>query len=39
MSFDNSIAPGGTVTFGFQGTWTNNDSVPTAFSINGSACS
>jgi endo-1,4-beta-xylanase len=39
MSFDNSIAPGGNVTFGFQGTWTTNDNVPTAFSINGSACS
>jgi cellulase/cellobiase CelA1 len=38
LSFDSSIAPGGTVTFGYQGTWVTNDNVPTAFSINGSAC-
>ena len=38
LSFDSSIAPGATVTFGYQGTWVTNDNVPTAFSINGSAC-
>jgi alpha-galactosidase len=39
VGYDGSIAPGGNIQFGFQGTWTNNDSVPTAFALNGSACS
>ena len=38
-SYNGSIAPGGSVTVGFQGTWTNSDAVPTAFSLNGAACS
>ena len=33
------IAPGGNVSFGFQGTWTSNDAVPLAFTLNGSPCS
>ena len=38
-SYNNTIAPGGNTSFGFQGTWTSNDSAPTAFSVNGTACS
>ena len=37
-SFNATIAPGGNASFGFQGTWTNNDSPPTAFRVNGTAC-
>jgi hypothetical protein len=29
---------GGTVQFGFQGTWTSSDANPTSFTLNGSAC-
>ncbi len=39
MSYNASIAPGGNVSFGFQGTWTSNDTNPTVFSLNGSRCS
>jgi poly(3-hydroxybutyrate) depolymerase len=38
-NYNGTIAPSGTVTVGFQGTWTNSDAVPTAFSLNGAACS
>lgn len=39
-SYNSTItANGGTQEFGFQGTWTNNDTAPTAFSLNGVACS
>jgi endo-1,4-beta-xylanase len=38
-SYDATINPGGNVSFGFQGTWTSNDSSPSAFSVNGTACS
>jgi endo-1,4-beta-xylanase len=38
-SFNGTIAPGGTATFGYQGTWTANDTSPSAFAINGTACS
>ena len=38
LSFDAMIAPGGTVTYGYQGTWTNNDTAPSAFTLNGTAC-
>ncbi len=34
-----AIAPGGNVRFGFQGTRTANDTNPTAFALNGTACS
>ena len=37
-SYNGTIAPGGTVTDGFQGTWTSNDTNPTSFAINGSTC-
>jgi cellulase/cellobiase CelA1 len=38
MNYNPTIAPGGTVQFGFQGTWTSNDTSPTNFALNGSAC-
>jgi hypothetical protein len=37
--FNASIgANGGTQSFGFQGTWSANNASPTAFSLNGTAC-
>jgi poly(hydroxyalkanoate) depolymerase family esterase len=38
-SYDGTISPGGSVSIGFQGTWTSNDTAPTSFSLNGTACS
>ncbi|HYS40662.1 MAG TPA: cellulose binding domain-containing protein, partial [Pseudonocardiaceae bacterium] len=38
MSFDATIAPGGNVSYGYQGTWTANDTAPSSFSLNGTAC-
>ncbi len=37
-SYNGTIAPGASITDGFQGTWTSNDTNPTSFSINGTAC-
>src|SRR5581483_842658 len=37
-SYNGAIAPGGSVNIGFQGTWKNNDTNPTSFSLNGSTC-
>ncbi len=37
-SFDATIAPGTNVTFGYQGTWTSNDTSPSSFTVNGKAC-
>ncbi len=37
-SYNGAIAPGASITDGFQGSWTSNDNSPTAFSINGTAC-
>ncbi|WP_308190712.1 cellulose binding domain-containing protein, partial [Streptomyces sp. HPF1205] len=39
VSYDASIAPGATVDFGFQGTWASNDTSPSSFTLNGTACS
>ena len=39
VGYNGTIAPGGNTSFGFQGTWTSNDSNPTAFRLNGTACS
>jgi cellulase/cellobiase CelA1 len=36
--YNGTIAPGGTASFGFQGTWTANDGNPGAFRLNGTAC-
>jgi poly(hydroxyalkanoate) depolymerase family esterase len=38
-SYNGTIAPGGNVTVGFQGTWTNSDASPASFTLNGSVCS
>jgi acetylxylan esterase len=38
-SYDGAISPGGSVSIGFQGTWTSNDTAPAAFTLNGAACS
>ena len=37
-SYNGTIAAGANITDGFQGTWTSNDTIPTSFSINGTAC-
>jgi endo-1,4-beta-xylanase len=37
-SYNGAIAPGGSTTVGFQGTWTNSDAAPTAFTLNGATC-
>jgi len=38
-SYNGAIAVNGSVTVGFQGTWTNSDAAPTAFTLNGATCS
>jgi O-glycosyl hydrolase len=38
VSYNGTIAPGGNTSLGFQGTWTNSDAVPAAFTVNGTAC-
>ena len=37
-SYNATIAAGGNVSVGFQGTWTSNDTNPASFSVNGTAC-
>ncbi|MGD0603190.1 MAG: cellulose binding domain-containing protein, partial [Streptosporangiaceae bacterium] len=37
-SYNATIAAGGSTSLGFQGTWTTSDATPTAFSVNGTAC-
>jgi len=37
--YNGSIAPGATASFGFQGTFTTNDTSPTSFTVNGAMCS
>ncbi|MFC7279206.1 cellulose binding domain-containing protein, partial [Paractinoplanes rhizophilus] len=36
--YNGAIATGGTVNFGFNGSWTSSNPAPTAFSLNGVAC-
>ena len=38
-SYNASIPAGGSTQLGFQGTWTSSDAAPTAFTLNGTACS
>ena len=38
VSYNAAIAPAGNAQFGFQGTWTANDTSPTAFTLNGTPC-
>ncbi len=37
-SYNGAIPAGGSTTLGFQGTWTNNDTSPASFSVNGTTC-
>jgi endo-1,4-beta-xylanase len=37
-NYNGTITPGATITDGFQGTWTSNDTNPSSFSVNGTAC-
>ena len=37
-SYNATIAPSGTVTIGFTGTFTTSDTTPTSFSVNGTTC-
>ena len=36
--YNGAIAPGASITDGFQGTWTSSDASPTSFAVNGTAC-
>jgi hypothetical protein len=38
VSYNGTIAAGGNTSLGFQGTWASSDAVPTAFTLNGTAC-
>lgn len=38
LSYDSTIAPSGSVTVGFTGTFTNSDASATSFTVNGTAC-
>jgi cellulase/cellobiase CelA1 len=38
-SYNGSLAAGASTTVGIQGTWTNSDSAPTSFKLNGATCS
>ncbi|GAA2625776.1 cellulase family glycosylhydrolase [Paractinoplanes durhamensis] len=37
-SYNGNVASGGSVSFGFNGSWTGSNPVPTAFTLNGTAC-
>jgi cellulase/cellobiase CelA1 len=38
LSYNATIAPGASQSFGFQGTWAANDTPPTTFALNGKLC-
>ena len=38
-SYNGTIAPGGSQTFGVQGTWVSDDAPPAGFTVNGTVCS
>jgi len=38
VGYNAAIAPGGSVSFGFQATQTGNAAAPTGFTLNGAAC-
>ncbi|MEH1125689.1 cellulose binding domain-containing protein, partial [Micromonospora sp. CPCC 206061] len=38
MSYNGSIPTNGAVSFGFNGSWTGSNPVPTTFAVNGVAC-
>jgi O-glycosyl hydrolase len=37
-SYNGSIAAGGSVTVGFQGSWTSSNAAPASFTLNGATC-
>jgi hypothetical protein len=37
-SYNGTIAPGGTASFGFNGSWNGSNASPAAFTLNGTAC-
>jgi hypothetical protein len=37
-SYNATIPAGGSTSLGFQGTWSASDAAPTAFTVNGTAC-
>jgi alpha-galactosidase len=39
MSYNSSIAPGGSTSLGFNGSWTGSNPNPTSFTLNGATCS
>jgi hypothetical protein len=39
LSYNGTIAPGQTVSLGFNGTWTSNDTSPSSFTFNGTTVS
>ncbi|MCZ7421091.1 cellulose binding domain-containing protein [Verrucosispora sp. WMMA2044] len=38
VSYNGSIPTGGTTSFGFNGTWTSSNPLPTSFALNGVTC-
>jgi cellulase/cellobiase CelA1 len=38
LSYNGTIGPGGSTSFGFLGSWTTANAKPTAFTLNGNAC-
>jgi cellulase/cellobiase CelA1 len=38
LDYNRTIAPAGTTTFGFQANYTGTTPMPTAFTLNGTAC-
>ena len=38
-SYNGSVAPAASTSFGVQGTWASSDAPPTSFTVNGAACS
>ncbi|GJF28017.1 hypothetical protein KNE206_07170 [Kitasatospora sp. NE20-6] len=38
LGYNGSLAPGASTGFGFQGTYGSNNTTPTAFTLNGAAC-
>lgn len=38
MSYNGALAPGSSTSFGFNGSWSSANTAPTAFTLNGTAC-
>ncbi|WP_183220689.1 non-reducing end alpha-L-arabinofuranosidase family hydrolase [Actinoplanes campanulatus] len=38
VAYNGSVATGGTVSFGFNGSWTGSNPVPASFALNGGTC-